>query len=60
VEKNLVNAIKCYEKSAENGNCNAQYSLGDCYLNGVGVIKDGGKAFKWYKKSAEKEDTSMA
>ncbi|KAF0525726.1 HCP-like protein [Gigaspora margarita] len=31
----------------------AQYSLGVCYHDGVGVDKSESEAFKWYKKSAE-------
>src|SRR5687767_7422945 len=32
----------------------AQYNLGNCYENGIGVKKDETKAFEYYKKSAEK------
>ncbi|RHZ73766.1 hypothetical protein Glove_229g3 [Diversispora epigaea] len=40
-------------KSAEKGNHRGQYNLGNCYLNGIGTIKDEGKAFTWFLKSAE-------
>jgi TPR repeat protein len=42
------------------GNIHAQYNLGDCYQNGIGVVsKNDEKAFKWYSKSA-KDELSIA
>ncbi|CFW93320.1 putative Non-specific protein-tyrosine kinase [endosymbiont DhMRE of Dentiscutata heterogama] len=40
-------------KSAESGDSLAQYKLGDCYLDGIGVEKDEYRAFVYYMKSAD-------
>src|SRR6266540_1931365 len=40
--------------AAEKGHKIAQYNLGRCYQNGMGIEKDEIKAFEYYKKSAEK------
>lgn len=45
--------VKKYRQAAEQGNANAQYSLGNCYYNGQGVPKDYEEAVKWYRKAAE-------
>ncbi|RHZ86658.1 hypothetical protein Glove_48g103 [Diversispora epigaea] len=61
-----VVAFKCY-KVVENGYSTAEYylgliwtrgdhnNLGNYYRNGIGVIKNEEKAFRWYLKSAEGE-----
>ena len=41
-----------YRKAAEKGNAAAQYSLGNMYANGRGVIKDAAQADTWYHKAA--------
>jgi hypothetical protein len=38
---------------AENGEIDAQISLGRCYENGTGVNKDINEAIKWYRKPKE-------
>ena len=48
-----VNDRKATIKAAEQGNANAQFSLGNGYANGDGVAKDYTEAVKWYRKSAE-------
>jgi TPR repeat protein len=45
--------FKWLQKAAEQGNVNAQNSLGVCYDNGEGAEQDHKKAFEWYKKAAE-------
>ena len=52
VEKNLSKAFELFEKSANQGNANAQYNLGLMYEKGEGVKQDLQKAFYWYEKSA--------
>ena len=47
-------AVKYYRKAAEAGHAKAQYNLGVCYDEGVGVAKDPAQAFAWYSKAAEK------
>ena len=39
--------------AAEQGNAEAQFSLGWVYSTGSGVPKDDGKAVEWYRKAAE-------
>jgi S1-C subfamily serine protease len=41
------------KKKAEQGDADAQYSLGLMYGNGEGVPKDSAKAFEWFQKAAE-------
>ena len=43
---------KC-RQDAEQGNCKAQYFLGDYYENGKGGKKDHAEAAKWFRKAAE-------
>ena len=41
------------KEKAEKGDAVAQYNLGLCYANGIGVPKDKVEAGVWYRKSAE-------
>lgn len=41
------------KNKAEQGNAEAQYSLGVCYRCGDGVEKNLEEAIKWYRKAAE-------
>ena len=43
-------------QSAEEGNSEAQYSLGLKYSSGDGIQKDKAEAAKWYRKAAEQGD----
>ena len=43
---------KCLE-AAEQGDAEAQYMVGKCYLTGEGTEKNKIIAFRWFKKSAE-------
>jgi TPR repeat protein len=43
---------------AKQGKASAQYCLGVCYKNGLGVSKDLGEAVKWFRKAAEQGDAS--
>lgn len=52
-EKNYEEAVKWYHKAAEQGNADAQYTLGLCYAKGQVVEQDYPKAVKWYRKAAE-------
>lgn len=51
-EVNHAEAAKWYRKAADQGHANAQYNLGNRYLNGQGVKKDVSEAVIWYKKAA--------
>lgn len=52
-EKKFTEAIEYYKKAAEQGDMDAQCSLGDCYYHGTGVEQDYPEAVKWYRKAAE-------
>jgi|GEM_PF-4982093 len=45
-------------KLAEQGNAEAQYSLGTVYYKGAGVPQDYKEAMKWYLKAAEQGDAN--
>jgi hypothetical protein len=42
-----------WRKSAEQGNADAQFNLGNSYRKGEGVSKNYTEAVKWYRKAAE-------
>ena len=42
--------------SAEQGDNDAQFNLGQMYSNGLGVLQDFKEAAKWYRLSAEQGD----
>lgn len=46
MSRNIVDLIR----KAQAGDADAQYDLGNCYLYGDGVEKDGEKASFWYKQ----------
>lgn len=46
-------AFKWFAKSAEQGNVEAMFCLGECYRDGAGVDQDYEKAFEWFAKAAE-------
>jgi TPR repeat protein len=37
---------------AEQGNMQAQFNVGNCYKDGLGVAEDKQKAAEWYAKAA--------
>ena len=45
-------AFEFYKKSAQQGNLDAMYNIGNAYLYNKGVAKDFIKAALWYKKAA--------
>ena len=46
-------ALELYEIAAQQGDAQAQYSLGLCYHYGEGTLKDPFSAFKWFCQAAE-------
>ena len=46
-------ALKWYQKAAEQGNASAQGNLGDMYEFGKGVTQDYAEALNWYRKAAD-------
>ena len=50
---NYEEAVKWYQKSADQGDASAQNKLGECYYYGHGVSQSYVNAAKWYRKSAD-------
>ena len=46
-------ALRLWKQAAEQGNADAQYGLGDLYLDGLGVEQDYAQALNWYRKAAD-------
>jgi len=53
----FTNAVKWYEKAAENNHPDAQFQMGICCNRGEGVTKDPNLAFYWFKKAANQDHT---
>ena len=49
-------ALRWYRAAAEQGDMDAQYSLGVRYENGQGVLQDDAEAVRWYRAAAEQGD----
>ena len=52
-ERNYEKAFKCYSKSAQQGDAEAQYMFAGMYEDGRAGKEDHSEAFKWYRKAAE-------
>ena len=50
--EHYIKALDLYEKSANQGNDESQYRIGEMYYKGKGVRQDYSKAAEWYEKSA--------
>jgi uncharacterized protein len=48
-------AMALWRAQADQGNAEAQNSLGDFYLNGWGVPKDPAEAMKWFTKATDQK-----
>jgi len=46
-------AVYSYRKAADQGDADAQFMLGWCYENGLGVERDYDQAQAWYQKAAD-------
>ena len=53
---NITEAVYWYEKAAEQGHSRAQWLLGACYSQGIGVDVNQEKAELWLLKSAQAGD----
>ena len=53
VAKDNAQAVKWFEKSAQQGIPEAQYNLGLRYFSGQGVEQDYHQAFYWFEKAAD-------
>ena len=54
-DTDTVETVALYRKGAEQGLGSAQYHLGRCYQDGVGVERDLVKAAYWYQEAAEEQ-----
>lgn len=52
-DKQYEKSFGWFSKAAENNFADAQYMVGKCFEEGIGVEKNLNQAFVWYKKSAE-------
>ena len=50
---NYSAALRLFRPLADQGNAEAQYTLGRMYYNGDGVTQDDGEAAKWWRKAAD-------
>jgi TPR repeat protein len=53
IEKNEIEAVKCWKKGSELGDPNSQYNLGYMYEHGNGTEQNYKEAIKWYSFAAE-------
>ena len=49
-------AVFWFQKAADQGNADAQYSLGVAYAKGLGVEQDYRQAIYWLRQAAEQGD----
>ncbi|MCK5556419.1 MAG: sel1 repeat family protein, partial [Alphaproteobacteria bacterium] len=54
--QSYTEAAKLYRKAADQGDNNAEYSLGSLYSQGKGVPQDYTKAIKWLSRASEHGD----
>ena len=50
--KNDAEALKWYRRAADQGFTEAQYTLGNVYEDGTGVMQDYAEAMRWYRMAA--------
>jgi len=53
VKSNQEEAAKWFRKSAAQGFAEAEYCLGVCYRDGMGLPQDSAEAVKWFRKAAD-------
>lgn len=58
VTQDYEEAVKWYQKAAEQGIADAQCNLGSMYRDGDGVAQDYAEAFKWFQMAAEQGDAT--
>ena len=51
--EDYANAVMSFKKAAEQGNAEAQFSLGNMYVEGHGVPQDDQQAVSWFRMAAE-------
>ena len=55
VDLDLKEAVKWFQKAAEQGLPGAQYLLGNCYEHGLGTKMSAEEAYRWYRRAAEQD-----
>ena len=50
---NQVEAVRWFRAAAEQGHVEAQFTLGNCYMQGIGITQNQAAAAKWIRKAAE-------
>ena len=58
INPDYVQAAEWYHKAVENGNHQAENTLGIMYYLGLGVGQSYEEAFKWFEKSAERKNVA--
>ncbi len=58
MSQNYAEAAEWYRKAADEGNANAQYSLGHMYQFEQGVRQDSREAANWFQKAAERGNSA--
>lgn len=56
VQKDYASAFHWWHQAAESGHGMAQYQVGLCRLNGIGVAKNAEEAVAWFRKAVEQGD----
>jgi hypothetical protein len=56
VDKMLFVELDIFKKQAENGEIQAQYFLGECYLYGYGTEVDVAQSVHWFEMAAEQDN----
>jgi TPR repeat protein len=59
IKKDIPMGLDFIQKSASQGNADAQMYLGDLYSKGNGVEKDSTKAIKWWERAALQGDSEQ-
>ena len=54
-KQDYENAVKYIKPAAEQGHAKAQFRLGYCCFDGLGVTQDHKEAVKWYRKAVEQK-----
>jgi hypothetical protein len=52
-DDDYANAARCFIKAAEQGDAEAQFSLGNMFIEGQGIPRDEQQAISWFRKAAE-------
>jgi TPR repeat protein len=54
-QQGKAEAVKWFRKAADQGDARAQFMLGLCYRQGLGVQEDHATAMEWFRKAADQD-----